>query len=433
MADLEFVIDDWTGSGTGSPEDVATRARLRIVASEVCMTRNDNHWSRSVSEHVHVSLYPLAMWIASNWWRLTTEPEFSGCHHDYDWRCAHELPAAAQGYLWPRLAFLPDGEVVVVRSLPTPPTSKQPITYLVSAVVRVGRREFESACTQLIDTVLARLDALGLPGSELASLWSEVRAERADVASTQGRRLEAMLRRDPDDADSSGVEALLNLARRAGFGAASELAGEMDNESVTSAVSSLLEVAQGNAGSRASRVLSDAGLDTCRVVARNLRRVPWKRGYDAARELRRSWVLDGEPISSVRIAEQLGADRASLFEAAPMRPLSWALAIRSGNEVRFLPKATRQVSRRFEVARQLGDLLAAGPEDRWHPVTSLRTARQQFQRAFAAELLCPAAGLSRLLGAGRSEEDLLAAADHFEVAESVVHHQIENQLEARQG
>jgi hypothetical protein len=49
------------------------------------------------------------------------------------------------------------------------------------------------------------------------------------------------------------------------------------------------------------------------------------------------------------------------------------------------------------------------------------TARQKFQRAFAASLLCPADGLIAFLGTDRpTDDDLSATAQHYHVSERVV-------------
>jgi len=55
------------------------------------------------------------------------------------------------------------------------------------------------------------------------------------------------------------------------------------------------------------------------------------------------------------------------------------------------------------------------------PISRTATARQKFQRAFAASILCPAAGLISFVGhENPSDEDISAAARHFHVSERVV-------------
>ena len=54
-------------------------------------------------------------------------------------------------------------------------------------------------------------------------------------------------------------------------------------------------------------------------------------------------------------------------------------------------------------------------------MTRTKTGRQKFQRAFAQSLLCPYDDLLTYMGTERpSEEDISAAAGHFNVSERVV-------------
>lgn len=64
-------------------------------------------------------------------------------------------------------------------------------------------------------------------------------------------------------------------------------------------------------------------------------------------------------------------------------------------------------------------------------VTGASTDRQKTERAFAAELLAPAAGITAALESDVSDilpEDLEQVADHFDVSTIVVQRQIENQI-----
>jgi Zn-dependent peptidase ImmA (M78 family) len=81
----------------------------------------------------------------------------------------------------------------------------------------------------------------------------------------------------------------------------------------------------------------------------------------------------------------------------------------------------RPTSRRFEVARLLGDNLFATPADSVLPITETETARQKIQRSFAQELLCPAQGLREFRGSSYPDEELVAeAAEHYEVSDWTV-------------
>jgi Zn-dependent peptidase ImmA (M78 family) len=87
-----------------------------------------------------------------------------------------------------------------------------------------------------------------------------------------------------------------------------------------------------------------------------------------------------------------------------------------------------QRSRRFTTARSLLRFLRQ--EDRFL-ITSAYGPAQKRERAFAAELLAPAAGLREMLGEDAKsvgDVDVARIADQFGVQELVVIHQIENNL-----
>jgi len=78
-------------------------------------------------------------------------------------------------------------------------------------------------------------------------------------------------------------------------------------------------------------------------------------------------------------------------------------------------------SRRFDIARLIGDAAVAEQADALSPLTRSRTARQKFQRAAAQELLCPVEGLvERVTLPVPDEDELVEAAQYYQVSEHVV-------------
>jgi Zn-dependent peptidase ImmA (M78 family) len=76
----------------------------------------------------------------------------------------------------------------------------------------------------------------------------------------------------------------------------------------------------------------------------------------------------------------------------------------------------------------------------WEPghyfvVTGAYTDRLKTERAFAAELLAPAAGIAERLGVDpryATEEDLEEVAGHYGVQPLLISHQVRNQLMSRE-
>ena len=190
--------------------------------------RFDDAWSQSVQEGARVSAYPLAIWLASSWWRIRWEPMPSRIRltgdqvrADSDWRLGHELSAAGSGFIWPQLTFASDGESIRVTCRRSP-LSNEPVHYLSDFDVAVPALEFEREIDNFIDLVQRRLDPLGETG--LHTLWREVLAERADQGQSAARRIEARLGYDADEAPAVLLERFLNLATQAGADTIDEIA-----------------------------------------------------------------------------------------------------------------------------------------------------------------------------------------------------------------
>ena len=210
---------DWLPPFQGSKEIQRTSAAIRIVFGSENATRHEDEFSQSVQQAVRVSAYPLALWLATSWWRIRWEPLPSRIRlssgelpADVNWRMSHEVAAAGHGFVWPRLVFASDGDTISVQCRPTSSLSEEPVRYLSEFDVWMRADEFETATDQFVDLVLRRLDSLG--ETELHVLWKEVLSERADPDQAAGRRIEARLGYDPDEAPLELVGRIVSSPRR---------------------------------------------------------------------------------------------------------------------------------------------------------------------------------------------------------------------------
>ena len=81
MARLSFDLDWMESENVNGPELAATWASLRIRAGSATVTLALDERASTVRERIFVSLYPLAEWLATNWWALTSVME-SPIKHD---------------------------------------------------------------------------------------------------------------------------------------------------------------------------------------------------------------------------------------------------------------------------------------------------------------------------------------------------------------
>lgn len=418
-----FLEVEWISGDLGPPEIRETSAQVRIVIEGQVATEVEDRRSKSVRSHVFLALYPLALWVASSWWRLRWEPEpatvsladMPASRWNPAWRMAHELAAAGHGFLWPPLAFVSDCEAVEVLCLAGPAPS-EPLRYLNSFRRTLPARRWEELLDDLLDLVLGRLDAVGQQDTDLHRLWREVCQERVDPEMTQWRKLEAQLGFEPDEAPEGLMEQLLRLSADAGAPALSELAPVCAGADPAGALNAVLALArqQGIRG----RIELPGSLQA-QIISPSLRQMPpLQRGWELARALRTQLDLGDNPVPDARLLDLLQIPGGCLDRppVAPERaPIS--LAIRQGDgDLSIIFRKCSHPSLRFEAARLLADGLLAAEQEGWLPVTRAGTARQKFQRAFASEFLCPIHALTGYLDNDLSAESFDGAGQYFGVS-----------------
>ncbi len=220
---LSFDVE-WSPSERGPAKIRETSAFLQMGVGKNVATRAEDDWSQSVHNRVRLSVYPLAAWLASSWWRLRWEPASYSGVASVGWRMSHELAAAGNGSLWPRLTFACDGESVEATCEASNPLSGEPVRYLANFSAAIRAPEFERSVDHFMSLVLARLDTVGADATVLHGLWNEVLEERKDQEFATLRKFEAQLGFEPDDAPEDLIEHLSAVSRDEGAEAAEEIA-----------------------------------------------------------------------------------------------------------------------------------------------------------------------------------------------------------------
>ncbi len=410
----------WTHAGDDVPELRQTICRLELKIGDVSLTQNEDIFSQTISNSVVVSAYPLAYWFAASWWRLVSEPlPPRSARPPTSWRMAHEMGAANSGYVWPQVLFATDGESMQVWAVPSRGSRDQSVRYLngLAAPVTFAMQDFEVEIEGFINAVIARLDATGVAEAEasLKSLWAEVVAERADPDTALARRCEAELGYDPDECPEEVLFAAIRLKDRIGEAALSELAPVYGKAGGADSISDL------------GRLIECKGIsgrpDLPRISSRiNKGAAPWERAVADARQLRKELHASGDHIDTDMLCEVLGVRREEIDHYASDSRNRAGIVVPHGNRhVSLIPRKRHPRSRRFELARFVGDLLYVNSNtDTWLASTDLSTNRQKYQRAFAAEFLCPIEKLQGFLDDDFSDDNLEDAADHFEISPATV-------------
>ncbi|MDB9310575.1 hypothetical protein PN471_18495 [Aphanizomenon sp. CS-733/32] len=412
---------DWLPSGDNSPEIEQTMGMFSLQAEEVNLTENQDIWSQKIESTVFVSAYPLASWMASSWWRLLFEPlPPAGIKPSVDWRMAHELTASNQGFIWPRVIFASDTESMQIWGTPSDPADKQSVRYINGLDHPVSQNflEFDSIAAAFIESVISRLHETEVYGTSLAHLWEEVQEERSDPYSTMYRRREAELGFDPDECPDEIVKDALDLAEQMGNETLSELAPTCGKESLETEPSF----------TAIKELIESTGLEGKPVNWSNLPinqetvKAPWQRAKEIASFVRKEIDNEEKPFTNKSLCDLLGLKESEYDGWQPPERQSISVAVPLKKDILYYhPRKKHPVAKRFELARLIGDYLFYGNSGKsWLASTDIRTSRQKYQRAFAAEFLCPLDSLQTYLNNDYSESAIEDASEYFMVSQKTI-------------
>ncbi|WP_254566634.1 ImmA/IrrE family metallo-endopeptidase [Oscillatoria sp. HE19RPO] len=151
-------------------------------------------------------------------------------------------------------------------------------------------------------------------------------------------------------------------------------------------------------------------------------KAPWQKAKEVGSYLRKQINIGENPVNDAILYDLLGLQK-SEYEAwtpANRQPVSIAVPLET-ERFKFYPRKKHPIAKRFELARFVGDyLLYSNHGNSWLASTDLRTTRQKYQRAFAAEFLCPLMSLQSYLDNDYSESAIEDAAVYFNVSPKTV-------------
>lgn len=414
-----FLINcQWIEPVGSIPEEAVTSALIEIRAGDEILTTANNDFSKSVTHQAVLSAYPVACWFASSWWRLRWEcAPLSG--RPLSWRMAHQLAAAGGGFIWPKLEFDSAEETIRVLARAGKAIETEPVRYLANGEFWIDSQLFESVIFQFVDLVCARLADCGLADTLLHNLWAELNSEFSDAHLSIHRKIEAILGYDAGDAPEDVLEVFTSISTRIGGHARDELAHVASGEAdPVASLRHILEL-ENQAGLRGRIELNPYPLNISSQL-------PWMRGYAVARDARNRIGQPSGPISNDALGGILGISGREIEFGQRIENAKAGIAIRSEGNARFAFRKEGGAYRRNEAARILGDHLASASGEGWLIESDAKSGRQQYQRAFAAEFLCPIDSLVERLQNDYSDNNIESASDYFNVNETMVRWQLIN-------
>ena len=184
MPEVSFDFDWVDSEGIRGAELSTTWASLKIPVGDSVVTRIEDKRAKTVRDFVYVPLYPLAEWLATNWWFLTHEFQNPDRQGDREFQRRHSLGANREGYAYPDLEVVSSGSrTTLAWKRCTPQWTR--VEFLSQGRLSVDRLEFRQACYELIDSVIRRLAARGIEDTLLQQEWAAVQASEEDAEELQ--------------------------------------------------------------------------------------------------------------------------------------------------------------------------------------------------------------------------------------------------------
>lgn len=394
--------------------DGADLARVRLRLGDRSLSQFHEVDTDRVRDWVTTSPVALALWFADNWWRLRWEP-IRGGRPTPDWRLRHELSSASSSRLWPPLMIYGAGERMVFGPAAGAPLETGPLRYIDPPVSVCAASEYEAGLDLFFDQ--ARSDASGAAdASALASMLSELSAERSDPDQAAWRRLEARLGYDVDAAPATLMQEMIRLEDSVGQEAVEEAAVAVPGEHAPGSLRQSVEA------TRSSAVIVDLSIARQAQAHSSLPLPPWRQAEDAAWRLRSAIGREEGPLLAKALADTLQVRWEAVAAAtATARTLPYAGRLSGrGDAVKLSLQTLKPHDRRYELARALGDAVW-NIDAPFSPLTKGKTDRQKFSRAFAQSLLCPFHELRKHVTLeAPTELEMHAAARYFHVNVGVI-------------
>jgi hypothetical protein len=402
-----------------------------MVVDDHPLTRVFDQRSKTMRDGIYLPLYPFAEWLVEQWWSLWAEPGLSPSSGRAGHDTRHSLVHAREGYALPPVRIEPAGSIVRVSWHPEILPSHG-LEFPAQGEAWIATSTLKDRLSFLIETIVTRLEDNGITDSRLQQDW--VAIQTADADEKAFCECAGALGLDPYDLDDTLREEIVKVGNLLPeeivtefFRSARSETGKFktDVEEVRLAVEkakrNMMHLTPLRSLIRLAGKWKDSGEAT-----------PWEQGYSFAQRLRAHLGLDGKPLKTMEDVEAaLGMGKSELDKAIQWFsngsiPFAALVGINDRHSPAFVLRPALQASARFHLCRALFEYLYS-PMQRNSLITDANTEEQKRNRAFAAELLAPAAALRDQIEASVvSWEKAEELADEFGVSAYVIRHQLEN-------
>ena len=268
----------------------------------------------------------------------------------------------------------------------------------------------------IIEDVLCRMRQRKLPLETLEEAWQGVR--ELDEEEWDFARAAALLGADPFGLDDELADAIVEFWQGIPASLRGDSLGAATGAESLPAVRRWIERSLDVLDQDDANAVATSSWEALREsVVQSNSPIPWRRGYDLAKNFRREIVGD-----SSRDPNALGGELKIPYRHVHAVSNRLQGLVAAGSPA-CVGTVSSDTSRRFLQARSVGAFLSPSGRDP-SLLSSMATDFQAFTRAFAAELLAPAEQLRARIKGGRTS--VTALARDFRVSPLVISHQIQN-------
>ena len=176
MTTLKFSRDGWIDTDIGSADERETFTRLKIMAGNAIVTRAFGKRGGGETEALNVPLFPLADFIAKQWWPLLYEPVRPQPQKAFAAR--HRLDLPMHGYAFPAVGLCSAGDDAVIVDWMVMDNDHSPLKFLTNPSrepLQISRDDIEPELMDLVESALARLQSGTRAHATLIENWERVR------------------------------------------------------------------------------------------------------------------------------------------------------------------------------------------------------------------------------------------------------------------
>ena len=428
------------------PAHRATWAHLQMGANGQWFTANapldSDDESAEARDFIEVSVFPLAEFIAANWWPLLNEPQEKEklLLDTSAFKQRHWINRHTDGFAYPTLGFFGADSSVRVVARPSHIESAN-IEFPVSSGSTsalwngVERQEVESA---LLNFLAATADRLPVNGNKawLQDLLERIRHARSDQDEALYCRCAGLLGADPFELGDTLYTAITQTVAIVGQDIALEIFAVAEAPHVVQRAQWLHDQAQGAIKKSREVAKHASALKQSVRTACAQDGKPWVRGYAVAQQLRALLNLTPDmPMQHDEAVTQalFGAPAAVVSSIKDLELNSGARGVISqGSEglgIAMPGKSGPLSQSQFQLAASFADFVFSGDSEIYLS-TAAATDRQKANRAFAAEFLAPIQGIQEKWSSKKTPHtNVESIADAFGVSPYHIRYQVQNQAD----